>query len=160
MSSFGFSQLHHDPVTRPDRTERCGSASLANCHAKGAIIFDRLSSECPGGADGAAFAWESAAIAKCHEKCHINRSNGVAMMSTPKRPGFTGSARTGPLKTEGRSTAVGSKMKTKAIRTIAAAALRQTKPRGGHLVVTFLDSKGLISVGRVAKRFGMSKVQL
>jgi hypothetical protein len=81
-------------------------------------------------------------------------------MSTPKRPGFTGSARTGPLKTEGRSTAVGSKMKTKAIRTIAAAALTQTKPRGGHLVVTFLDSKGLISVGRVAKRFGMSKVQL
>jgi hypothetical protein len=81
-------------------------------------------------------------------------------MSTPKRPGFTGSARTGPLKTKGRSTAVGSKMKTKAIRTIAAAAPTQTKPRGGHLVVTFLDSKGLISVGRVAKRFGMSKVQL
>jgi hypothetical protein len=82
-------------------------------------------------------------------------------MSTTKRPRFTGSARIDSLKTKGRSTAVGSKMKTKVdIRTIAAAALTQTKPRGGYLVVTFLDSKGHISVGRVAKRFGMSKVQL
>lgn len=85
----------------------------------------------------------------------------MAIMSTTKRPGFTGSAQTSSLKTKGRSTAVGSKMKTKVdIRTIAAAALTQTKLRGGHLVVTFLDSKGHISVGRVAKRFGMSKVQL
>ena len=53
-------------------------------------------------------------------------------------------------------------MKTKVdIRTIAAAALTQTKLRGGHLVVTYIwNSKGHISVGRVAKRFGMSKVQL
>jgi len=82
-------------------------------------------------------------------------------MAAPKGPGFTGSARTGSLKAKGRSTAVGPKMKTKVdIRNIAAAAPTQTKPRGGHLVVTFLDSKGHISVGRVAKRFGMSKIQL
>ena len=82
-------------------------------------------------------------------------------MST-KKPRLTGSARTSSLKTKGRSTAVGSKMKTKVdIRTIAAAAPAPTKPRGGyHLMVTFLDSRGHISVGRVAKRFGMSKVQL
>lgn len=100
-------------------------------------------------------------IAKCHEKCHISVPNGVAIMSTPKRPGFTGSARAGSLKAKGRSTAVGPKMKTKVdIRNIAATAPTQTKSRGGHLVVTFLDSKGHISVERVAKRFGMSKVQL
>lgn len=79
-------------------------------------------------------------------------------MATPKRPGFPGSALTNSLKTKRGSAAVGSKMKTKVgIRTIAAPAL---KPGGGHLVATFLDSKGHISVERVAKRFGMSKVQL
>jgi hypothetical protein len=86
-------------------------------------------------------------------------ANGVAEMSTTKRPRLTGSTRIDSLKTKGSSTAVGSKMKTKAdIRSIAAAT--QTKLRGGHLLVTFLDSKGHISVERVAKRFGMSKVQL
>jgi ribosome-binding protein aMBF1 (putative translation factor) len=69
-------------------------------------------------------------------------------MSTTKRPRATGSAQIDSLKTKGRSAAAGS------------AALTQTKPRGGHLVATFLDSKGHISVGRVARRFGMSKVQL
>jgi Protein of unknown function (DUF2384) len=82
-------------------------------------------------------------------------------MSTTKRPRFTGSARVDSLKTKRGSAVVGPKMKTKVgISTIAAAALKHTKPRGGHLVMTFLDSKGHISVGRVAKRFGMSKVQL
>lgn len=82
-------------------------------------------------------------------------------MSTTKKPRFVESARIGPKKTKGRPTAVGSKTKTKAdIRTVAAAALTQTKPRGGYLVVSFLDSKGHISVDRVAKRFGMSKIQL
>jgi hypothetical protein len=82
-------------------------------------------------------------------------------MSTTKRPRSTGSAQIDSLKTKGRSAAAGSKMKTKVgIRTMAAAAPTQTKARGGYLVVTFLDSKGHISVGRVAKRFGMSKVQL
>ena len=69
-------------------------------------------------------------------------------MSTTKRPRPTGSVQIASLKAKGRSAAAGS------------AAPTQTKPRGGNLVVTFLDSKGHISVGRVAKRFGMSKVQL
>ena len=82
-------------------------------------------------------------------------------MSTAKRPRVTGSAGIGTLKTKGKSTAASSKMKAKVgIRTVAAAARTQTKPRGGYLVATFLDSKGHISVERVAKRFGMSKVQL
>lgn len=83
-------------------------------------------------------------------------------MPTTKRPRSTGPARIGSLKTKGRSTSVGPKTKTKAgIRTIAAAALKQTKSRGGgYLVTSFLDSKGHVSVERVAKRFGMSKMQL
>ena len=81
-------------------------------------------------------------------------------MSSTKKPSLAGSTRIAPLKTKRGSATVGSKTKTKAqIRSIAAAALTQ-RPRGGHLVVTFLDSKGHISVERVAKRFGMSKVQL
>ena len=75
-----------------------------------------------------------------------------------KRPRPTGSARIASLKSKGSSTA-GAKVKTKAgVRTIAP--VTQTKPRGGRLVVSFLDAKGHISVERVAKRFGMSKVQL
>jgi hypothetical protein len=70
------------------------------------------------------------------------------MMSTTKRPRSTGSARIASLKTRERSAAAGSVAPT------------QTKLRGSNLLVTFLDSKGHISVGRVAKRFGMSKVQL
>lgn len=87
-------------------------------------------------------------------------------MSTSKRPrpgGSTrsGSARAGSLKTKGSSTAIGSKVKTKVnIRSIAAAAFTQTKSSGGQLVAMFLNSKGHISVDRVAKRFGMSKIQL
>jgi len=82
-------------------------------------------------------------------------------MSTAKKPGFTGSAQPGSLKAKGKAAAVGSKVKTKVdIRSIGAAAPTQTKPRGGQLVVTFLDSNGHISVDRIAKRFGMSKLQL
>ena len=80
-------------------------------------------------------------------------------MAMTRKPGSAGSARTGSRKSEGASTAVGAKPKTKG-RTTATAALEHTKPRGGHLVVTFLDSRGRVSVERVAKRFGMSKVQL
>jgi hypothetical protein len=69
-------------------------------------------------------------------------------MSTTKRPRPTGSVQIASLKAKGRSAAAGS------------AAPTQTEARGGNLVVTFLDSKGHISVERVAKRFGMSKVQL
>lgn len=80
-------------------------------------------------------------------------------MPGTKRPNLSGSVRAAPLKKRS-STAVTSKMKTKArIRSIAAATLSQS-PRGYHLVATFLDSRGHISVERVAKRFGMSKVQL
>jgi ribosome-binding protein aMBF1 (putative translation factor) len=81
-------------------------------------------------------------------------------MPATKKPNLTGSTRAASLKTKRSPTAVNSKTKTRAqIRSIAAAASTQG-PRGGHLVVTFLDSKGHISVERVAKRFGMSKVQL
>jgi hypothetical protein len=84
-------------------------------------------------------------------------------MSTTRKPRVSGPTRSGParagsLKAKGSSTAVDSKMKAK--RSIAGAAPAQTKSRGGHLVMTFLDSKGHISVERVAKRFGMSKGQL
>lgn len=82
-------------------------------------------------------------------------------MATPKRPGFHGSAQTNSLKTRRGSAAVGPKLKTKTdIPAIAAAAPKHATPGGGHLVATFLDSRGHISVERVAKRFGMSKVQL
>jgi hypothetical protein len=83
-------------------------------------------------------------------------------MRTTKRPRLTGPARTASLKTKARPTSVGPKIKTKAgIRTIAAAALKQTKSGGGGTLMTsLLDSKGHVSVDRVAKRFGMSKMQL
>jgi hypothetical protein len=84
-------------------------------------------------------------------------------MPATKKPRLSGPARIASLKTKGRSVAVGPKIKTKAagIRTIAAAALKQAKSmRGGTLVTSLLDSKGQVSVERVAKRFGMSKMQL
>jgi uncharacterized protein (DUF2384 family) len=82
-------------------------------------------------------------------------------MSTTKRPRAAEAAQIVSLKPKGRAAAAVSKIKTKADSpTVAAAALTQAKPRGGALVVTFLDSKGHISVERVARRFGMSKVQL
>jgi DNA-binding XRE family transcriptional regulator len=83
-------------------------------------------------------------------------------MPTTKKPRLTGPARIESLKTKGRSAPVGPKIKTKAgIRTIAAAALKQTKSRGGGALVTsLLDSKGRVSVDRAAKHFGMSKMQL
>jgi hypothetical protein len=84
-------------------------------------------------------------------------------MPTAKKPRLTGAARTASPKTKGRSAAAGPKIKSKAagIRSIAAAALKQAKSvRGGSLVASFLDSKGHVSVERVAKRFGMSKMQL
>lgn len=87
-------------------------------------------------------------------------------MSRSKRPGLGGPARSGAarasaLKTKRSSTATGSKMKSKAyVRAIASAALTQKKLGGGRLVATFFDSKGKISVDQVAKRFGMSKMQL
>lgn len=80
-------------------------------------------------------------------------------MPTTKKPRLSGPARVASPKTKGRSTAVGPKIKT--IRTIAAVAPKQAKSRGGaYLVMSFLDSKGRVSVDRVAKRFGMSKMQL
>ena len=82
-------------------------------------------------------------------------------MPTTKKPRLIGSTRAASLKPAGRSSAVG-KMKTKpGIRAIGADAPKQTKSmRGGTLVMSFLDSKGRVSVDRVAKRFGMSKMQL
>ena len=82
-------------------------------------------------------------------------------MVVSKRPGLPGFAQTNALEAKGGSADDGPKVKTKAdIRAIELAALRPATSRGGHLVATFLDSRGHISVERVAKRFGMSKVQL
>ena len=82
-------------------------------------------------------------------------------MPTTRKPRLTGSVRIAPPKTKGTSITVGPKTKTKAaIRTIGSDAPKQTKSSGGSLVTSFLDSKGRVSVDRVAKRFGMSKMQL
>jgi ribosome-binding protein aMBF1 (putative translation factor) len=70
-------------------------------------------------------------------------------------------ARAGSFKVKRGSTAAASKKKEQGnIRRQAAAAMDRQSPRGAYFVVTFLDSKGHVSVGRVAKRFGMSKGQL
>jgi DNA-binding phage protein len=82
------------------------------------------------------------------------------MMPITRRSGVTGSARIDSPKTKRQSATVG-KIKAKAgIRTIGADALKQTESRGGYLLTGLLDSKGHVSVERVAKRFGMSKMQL
>jgi hypothetical protein len=47
-----------------------------------------------------------------------------------------------------------------AVAAAAAAAADKARSTGAYFVLTFLDSKGHVSVGRVAKRFGMSKGQL
>jgi len=83
-------------------------------------------------------------------------------MPITKKPGLFGPARIDSLKTKRGSTAVSPKIKTKpGIRTIAADAPKQAKSRGGGTLVTsFLDSRGQVSMERVAKRFGMSKMQI
>jgi hypothetical protein len=84
----------------------------------------------------------------------------VAKVAVTKKRRF-GVARAGSFKIKRGSTAAPSKKKAGGdTRSRAAAAVHQPKPRGGYFVVTFLDSKGHVSVGRVAKRFGMSKGQL
>jgi len=87
------------------------------------------------------------------------------MMPTIKKPPLSGSARIDSPKARGRPAAVRPKIpkrKTEpGIQTIGADAPKPTKSgRGGYLVMSFLDSNGRISVDRVAKRFGMSKMQL
>ena len=83
-------------------------------------------------------------------------------MAVTKRPrSAAAAARTGSLKIKRGSTAAASKKKAGGnIRSAPAAGVDQPRLRGAHFVVTFLDSKGHVSVGRVAKRFGMSKGQL
>jgi hypothetical protein len=84
----------------------------------------------------------------------------VAKVAVTKKRRF-GVARAGSFKIKRGSTAAASKKKAGGdTRSRAAAAVDQPQPRGGYFVVTFLDSKGHVSVGRVAKRFGMSKGQL
>lgn len=78
-------------------------------------------------------------------------------MSTIRRPRSAG-----PIpdpKTKRSSRAVRAKVKTKTVSPAIPTAKRAT-PGGGQMVVRFLDGKGHISVDRVAKRFGMSKLQL
>jgi hypothetical protein len=85
------------------------------------------------------------------------RSDKVAVTKKPRGA----VARAGSFKIKRDSTAAASKKKERGnIRTQAAAAMDRQSPRGAYFVVTFLDSKGHVSVGRVAKRFGMSKGQL
>jgi len=81
-------------------------------------------------------------------------------MPTTKKPGLSEPSRAYSPKIRGRSAAVGKKAKA-AIRAIGSDAPKQTKSTAGYsLVTSFLDSKGHVSVDRVAKRFGMSKMQL
>jgi len=81
-------------------------------------------------------------------------------MSTIKKPGLSEPSRAYSPKIRGRSAAAG-KTKTKAaVRTIRPDGPKQTESSGAHLVMSFLDAKGRVSVDRVAKRFGMSKMQL
>jgi hypothetical protein len=82
-------------------------------------------------------------------------------VAVTKKPRFGVTARASSFKIKRESTAPASKKKAGGnIRSVAAAAVDQSRPRGAYFVVTFFDSKGHISVGRVAKRFGMSKGQL
>lgn len=81
-------------------------------------------------------------------------------MPTTKKPGLSEPSRAYSPKIKGRSAAVG-KTKTKAAnRAIGADAPKPATSRGASLVMSFLDSKGRVSVDRVAERFGMSKMQL
>jgi hypothetical protein len=78
-----------------------------------------------------------------------------------KKPRFGTAPRAVAFKTKRGSAAGASKKKAGGkTRAVAVAAVDQPKPRGAYFVVTFLDSKGHVSVERVAKRFGMSKGQL
>jgi len=65
----------------------------------------------------------------------------------------------GIVKKRGRGIAAGSRSKTKARSATASAPARVTSG-GGRLVMKFFDSMGRISVDRVARDFGMSKMQL
>jgi hypothetical protein len=65
----------------------------------------------------------------------------------------------GIVKKRGRRIAAGSTSKTKAGSAAPNAPMR-VKSGGGRLVMKFFDSMGRISVDRVARDFGMSKMQL
>jgi Protein of unknown function (DUF2384) len=65
----------------------------------------------------------------------------------------------GIVKKRGRRTAAGSTRKAKAGPAAPSAPARE-KSGGGRLVMKFFDSMGRISVDRVARDFGMSKMQL
>ena len=82
-------------------------------------------------------------------------------MATTKKPRSGAAARIGSLKIKRGLTAAGSKKKAGgSISAVAAAAVDKARSTGAYFVLTFLDSKGHVSVERVAKRFGMSKGQL
>jgi hypothetical protein len=86
----------------------------------------------------------------------MNMAKGVAKMTIVKKPKL--GSRSGA--TVGGMTA-GSKVKTKVFAGSATVgSLTGVKSSGGRFVMRFFDSKGNISVERVAKAFGMSKVQL
>jgi Protein of unknown function (DUF2384) len=84
------------------------------------------------------------------------RTDKVAITGKPR----SAAARVASGKIKSGSRAAASKKAGGHSRPIAAAAIDQPRPKGAAFVVTFLDSKGHVSVGRVARRFGMSKGQL
>jgi hypothetical protein len=77
-----------------------------------------------------------------------------------KKPRLTSASRAASKIKRGSTVGTAKKKALGDTHAVAVAAVGQPKPRGGYFVVTFLDSKGHVSVGRVAKRFGMSKGQL
>jgi hypothetical protein len=88
-------------------------------------------------------------------------AKGMTKVPITKKPRFGTAPRAVAFKTKRGSAAGASKKKAGGkTRAVAVAAVDQPKPRGAYFVVTFLDSKGHVSVERVAKRFGMSKGQL
>jgi hypothetical protein len=80
-------------------------------------------------------------------------ANGAAEMPIVKKP------RRDAISAKGRSKDVPARNKIAAVAGSAGPPTR-LKSGGGRLVMKFFDSMGRISVERVAKDFGMSKVQL
>jgi ribosome-binding protein aMBF1 (putative translation factor) len=99
----------------------------------------------------------------CHMKCHQDMAFGVTRMSSAKDSRTAG--RSGQLAgARGKRTAAtklaAASTGPKSKRAPAQAAVPPASYRGAQMVAAFLDAKGHVSVDRVAKRFGMSKIQL
>jgi hypothetical protein len=82
-------------------------------------------------------------------------AKGVASMAVTKRPLVGSRGVLGKSKKAGRTKIIGKRSP----KSIAASALT-AKSSGGRLALKFFDANGNISVDRIAKGFGMSKIQL